>query len=213
MFAAVRSLSPETVQKVKRTADVLALGLASCAAAVHQGRFDAAMAAGGFAAAAASWLVASRLLRQYDPKNGRGDLGDVALTLVMVVGIAVPLALVMAIVVPSADSPALRFAVTVAPLMLLIRLALSARKPWAPPVRDTLIVGIGPLGRLTGRDIQERDEERRVMGYLGFSDETASPRLRAPVLGTSRDLLTILEKHPVDDPPFPLSRSFPCPRS
>ena len=210
MFHAVRSLTPATSQKVKRVGDVIALSLACCAASVRDGQLDVVMAAGGFAAATISWLVASRLLRQYDAANGRSDLGDVALTLVMVVGIALPLAIATAVVAPSAHNPAFRFAVTLAPLMVLLRLCLAVRKPWAPPVRDTLIVGVGPLGRLTGRELQESDAERRVMGYLSFSDETPSPRLRAPVLGSSNDLLSVLEKYPVDEVYFASTAAAHC---
>ena len=64
-------------------------------------------------------MLASRALRQYDAENGRGVLGDVALTLVMVAAVIVPmsaLSLALPHLIPIAYPE--RFLLVLLPLLL-----------------------------------------------------------------------------------------------
>src|SRR5580658_6697055 len=45
------------------------------------------------ATASAIWVCGARALRQYDPNNGRGLVGDVALTVLLLVAVIAPMAL------------------------------------------------------------------------------------------------------------------------
>jgi exopolysaccharide biosynthesis polyprenyl glycosylphosphotransferase len=67
------------------------------------------------------------------------------------------------------------------------------------PIEHVLIVGIGPLGRHTGLEIRDRNDHRRVLGYLRFGDEPVHNRLPGEVLGTASDLEEILKKHVVNE--------------
>ncbi len=62
-----------------------------------------------------------------------------------------------------------------------------------------VIVGLGPLGRLTQRDIRDGRAQRKVIGYLAFDDEESHPRLGAPVLGRVGDLERVLRERVVDE--------------
>jgi hypothetical protein len=62
-----------------------------------------------------------------------------------------------------------------------------------------LVVGIGPLGRLTGKEIEEAEGGRLLVGYLRFDDEAPHERLHATLLGTVEDLETTLRERLVDE--------------
>jgi exopolysaccharide biosynthesis polyprenyl glycosylphosphotransferase len=66
-------------------------------------------------------------------------------------------------------------------------------------VADVLVLGIGPLGRITGAVLGEARARRRVLGYLRFEDETPHSRLRAPLLGTACALEATLRRRVVDE--------------
>ena len=150
---------------------------------------------------AAVWPLASRVLRQYDADNGRGYLGDVALTLVMwatIVGIGASASILgMPFLAPSHVA---RLAAIATPVSLVARWFLVdvPLRRSRPPVH-VLVVGIGPLGRHTGNEIDEAPRRHRVMGYLRFVREGIHARLHAPLLGTADELDAILRKHVVDE--------------
>jgi exopolysaccharide biosynthesis polyprenyl glycosylphosphotransferase len=149
-----------------------------------------------------AWAAMSRLLRQYDAANGRGVLGDLALTCVL------QLAVVLPIWVAGGHGwlPGVRLAAVHAFILcflssiLLTRLAIVAPKLWqsrSPP--RVLIVGIGPLGRLTGNEILDHERHPEIVGYLRFDDEPPHERLHAPLLGQVSDLETTLRERVVDE--------------
>ena len=66
-------------------------------------------------------------------------------------------------------------------------------------VDQVLIVGAGPLGRLTQREIRDGKKRRAVMGHLLFRGERDDGRLQAPVLGASDALETVLRERVVNE--------------
>lgn len=62
-----------------------------------------------------------------------------------------------------------------------------------------VVVGIGPLGRLTGNEIDDSGAGRRVVGYLRFPHEPPHQRLHAPLLGTVDDLDSVLRASVVEE--------------
>ena len=167
----------------------------------EDGAFHWKVAIALLAEATTLWLIASRALGQYDAANGRGFLGDVALTLVMLAAVVAPiggpdprLSALRADAAPgarprraAADRRALRVRV------VGLRLCRSR------PIADVLVVGTGPLGRLTGAELDDGQTRRRVLGYLRFDDEAPHARLHAPVFGTVDDLEATLRERAVDE--------------
>lgn len=196
-----RDLSPERAQKRSRLGDALLLGVASSAATIEGGVFHWKVAIAVLLVATTLWLLASRALGQYSATNGRGFLGDIALTLVMVTVVVTPIAFLL-LAFPQYGStlhPG-RSLAALLPTVLLLRVSIVGVRLWRRrPGTDVLIAGIGPLGRLTGAELGEGDSRQRLLGYLRFDDETPNDRLRAPVLGTLADLEGTLRRLAVDE--------------
>jgi exopolysaccharide biosynthesis polyprenyl glycosylphosphotransferase len=192
---------PERAHKRSRVGDALLLGIASCAAAMEDGAFHWKVALVLLSVATSLWLLASRALDQYSANNGRGVLGDVALTLVMVGAIVGPISILI-LVLPhhwTTLHPG-RSLIALLPTALLWRLSTVGLHLWR--VRTgvhVLMVGIGPLGRLTGEDIGEGQSHQRLLGYLRFDDEEPHTRLQAPLFGTVEDLEATLRQRAVDE--------------
>jgi exopolysaccharide biosynthesis polyprenyl glycosylphosphotransferase len=196
-----RDSSPERAQKRSRLGDALLLGIASSAAAIEGGVFHWKIAIAVLVVATTLWQLASRALGQYSASNGRGFLGDIALTMVMVTAIVAPIAfLLLAFPQYGATLHPGRSLVALLPTVLLLRVSLVGVRLWRKRRGiDVLIAGIGPLGRLTGAELGEGESRQNLLGYLRFDDETPHDRLRAPVLGTLGDLETTLRRLAVDE--------------
>ena len=193
--------SLERAQKVSRAGDALLLVIASSAAAVEDGAFHWKVATALLVAATGLWLLMSRALSQYSPTNGRGFGGDLALTMVMVAAIVGPIAMLIR-VFPQVGTTLHqgRSLIALLPTVLLWRMGCVGLLLWrGRPGVDVLIVGIGPLGRITGQQILEGGVRRRLLGYLRFDDETQDDRLHAPLFGTLEDLEAILRRRAVDE--------------
>lgn len=190
----------ERYQALDRLGDALLLVLASAFAALREGVFDGRLALALTVSSLGLWAFASRALHQYDAENGRGFVGDVVLTGVMLTAIVAPLGL-LALVFTTPDSPwqPWSFVAVLVPPCLVLRLQLVALPLWKarPPV-EVLIIGIGPLGRLTGQGI-EGQRDRHLIGYLRFEDEPPHRRSREPLLGVASELEATLRERVVDD--------------
>jgi exopolysaccharide biosynthesis polyprenyl glycosylphosphotransferase len=146
------------------------------------------------------WTLGGRVLRHYDIWNGRGIAGDVALTVLLLGVMLCIMATLRAIVPPYANGSDLeRFIVVAAPAILWLRLTTSWISRRELPLEYVVIVGISPLGRHTGLEIRDRNDHRRVLGYLRFADEPVHSRLPAKVLGTASDLEELLKKRVVNE--------------
>ncbi len=146
------------------------------------------------------WLAGGRALRHYDVWNGRGTGGDVALTALLMTATLTAMA-VLRWFVPryAAGSDLLRFVVVASPAILWLRLTTSWLGRRELGVQPILILGIGPLGRHTGLEIIDREDHRRLSGYLRFADEAVHDRLPAELVGTASDLEEVLKRRVVSE--------------
>jgi exopolysaccharide biosynthesis polyprenyl glycosylphosphotransferase len=209
MSDSLRTLPPPAVQRLNFGADVLILGIACVVAAVADGQFHWKVALVMAATATVLWAGTSRALHHYDVENGRGFVGDLVLTLVLVGAVVVPLTLLRFVVPRYAMTTEItRFLVVLVPAILWVRLRATGLRLWrARPVDRVLIVGVGPLGRLTHREIRDTGKRREVIGYLRFEEEQTHARLHAPVLGTVAEVEDVLRDHVVNEVYFATTAS------
>ncbi len=94
------------------------------------------------------WMLGGRVLQHYNSWNGRGMGGDVVLTALLLAGMLAVMA-TLRLVVPSyaRGSHLDRFILVALPSILWLRATTSWLRRRDLPVRQVLIVGIGPLGR------------------------------------------------------------------
>jgi exopolysaccharide biosynthesis polyprenyl glycosylphosphotransferase len=137
------------------------------------------------------WLVTSSAVRHYGPLAERGLLDDImlgALLVLAVVSVLLPFSWVRALH-DGIPSPT-RFLELGLPVLLLLRIVLFG--PLQARSREpdrVLVIGTGPLGRLTGEDIARRKPLRqRVHGYLSFAGDPVPERLKPLHLGSVADL-------------------------
>ncbi len=152
------------------------------------------------ALALAAWLGASRALHQYHLSKSQGLIEDLALTLVIVVGVTA-IAWVPGAIVPEHVAPLAlgRFLVVLGAGALWLRAIMPGVTAAADTPLDVLVLGAGPLARHTGIQIREERSHRKVFGYLAFDDEPVDRRLDAPVLGHVSDLERVLGERTVDE--------------
>lgn len=211
MLASMRE--PDALERAYRTnraGDLVLLALASACAAFAGGTGAASSARGAtpwrVAAALAVvatpfWLLAGRLLHQYHAANGRSVRGDVALTSLLVLGVAAATGAVLALVPAQATLADVgRFTAVLLPTVLLLRALLVDVPLWrSRPSEAVLVVGVGALGRLTGIEVARGEAPRAVVGYLRFDEETPRAPLPAPELGSVRALEEALKRLVVDE--------------
>jgi exopolysaccharide biosynthesis polyprenyl glycosylphosphotransferase len=187
--------------RLNLVADCTVLAVAAYASAWGSDAFHWMVGSGMAAGSILLWTVASRVLHQYDVWNGRRIGSDIALTILTLAGVIGLLGL-LRYMVPSyaAGSRLDRFAGVAVPLILWLRLMTSwIRRSKTPTERPVLIVGIGPLGRHTGLEIRDAQDDRRMVGFLRFEQESIHDRLPAQILGNASDLETTLKEHVVDE--------------
>lgn len=148
-----------------------------------------------------AWLVVGTALCLYDARFAdRERLDDLALISIQVMVVTVVLFLTRLVMGTESWIVALSmFPPLLWPSVALLRLyffrQLSVQEQ---PLDEVLILGVGAMGRLTGEDLNSK-HRRKVIGYLGFSNETASTAPPAPLLGGVKDLEHILCTVPVDE--------------
>ncbi len=195
-------MSKQTIQNLNLVGDCVLLVVASAVATKVPGTslWHWMVFCGMGAGSLLVWTLGGRLLRHYDVWNGRRIGGDVLLTALLLAGLLTTMVLLRALVPPFAHGSDLgRFAVVAIPSILWLRLTTSWLGRRERPIEHVVIMGVGPLGRHTGLEIRDRNDHRRVLGYVNFSDEPAHDRLPADILGTAADLETILKKHVVSE--------------
>jgi exopolysaccharide biosynthesis polyprenyl glycosylphosphotransferase len=148
-----------------------------------------------------SWLFSGTALCLYDVRFADRDrLDDLALMSIQVLGVTA--ALFVTRLVMGAESWIITlsiFPVLVWPSVVLLRMYVFRRMSVREePLDEVLILGVGAMGRLTGEDLTAK-HRRKVIGYLGFSNEPTSSTPPAPVLGTVKDLEHVLCTVPVDE--------------
>jgi len=166
--------------------------------AAHQQLFTVA------SAAAAIWLLVSTALRHYHPSaldRSAGD--DLAMVTVLMMAAGTWVALVdftMSRVIAT-PPPGLFIALVWPPLVALRLFAVRPMSAREKPVDEVLIVGIGPMARLTAQDLRSKGR-RRVVGHLAFSNEGERDRallrralqLTVPIMAGFNELEPVLRK-------------------
>jgi len=153
--------------------------------------------------AALWWSIESFVVRYYDPWANRSGMEETAMVSLLVLGAAIPLALVK-VLLPQVDGlpPGGVFFLLLWPLVLAPRVFVFRELDLRElPLEEVLIIGAGAMGRCTAEDLEDRPRARmKVIGHLRFPDEPEIPSVReAPVLGTSDDLETCLRAFPVHE--------------
>jgi exopolysaccharide biosynthesis polyprenyl glycosylphosphotransferase len=199
MTSLLGSLAPGFTSKLNLAVDLVLL-LAAIAFASLTGSQLMAESIWFASSAVAAWVVASTALRYYDPFAERDAFDDVALISVLSLAVVTLLALVGLIVPAKTAVPRVGpFLLAFWPAAVLVRLVvMRTLQKKERPMDDVLIVGTGPLGRVTGEDLQ-RGSRRRVLGYLSFPEDTSKGTLPAPLLGTLADLEKCLRTHAISE--------------
>jgi exopolysaccharide biosynthesis polyprenyl glycosylphosphotransferase len=201
MNSLLGTLAPGITAKLNLVVDLAWLLASVVLATLWSGRHLEGVELAWFGVAAtAVWLITSTALRHYDPASDREVMDDVALVSILVLAVTTILALVSLVVPDSAAMPRLpQFLITLWPVSLLLRLLifrqLSEREG---PLDEVLIIGTGPMGRITAEDLIKRGR-RKVVGFLRFEDEQRPDNLRATFLGSAGELETILRTVPVSE--------------
>jgi exopolysaccharide biosynthesis polyprenyl glycosylphosphotransferase len=144
------------------------------------------------------WVIIGSVLGYYDTSApGREFRGDAALVATMVLAMMFVAAL-FSFAVPhwTKLARALLFCWPAVMMTRIVFARLGSRLDI--PIEQVIILGTGPLARITGEDL-ERRRRQRVIGYLFLADEQRPPVLTPPLLGTWMDLEHTLRAKPVDE--------------
>jgi exopolysaccharide biosynthesis polyprenyl glycosylphosphotransferase len=194
---------PLVVCKLNLVYDLTAVMLAAVAAARLSGHnIDPPLLACA-GCLALCWSVESFVVRYYDGWASRSGVEETALICLLGVGVAAALGGMHLVVPHSSSLPGITaFFLLLCPAVLGPRLFVFRKLDFRPPpLREVLIVGVGPMGRCTAEDFEDPNREPvRVVGHLRFSTDAKVERLRgAPVLGEVDDLQKCLRASPIDE--------------
>ena len=138
------------------------------------------------------WMLGARALRHYDALS-EGLFGELAVTLVLVVSVAVALKVTHQ-VAGHEHSGVGMFLLITWPALWFVRASVVAYRAWRhSPPEHVLIIGTGPLGRVTGEDLRDTNKRRHVFAYLSWKDDAKQRRLPAPVFGRWDELENTLK--------------------
>lgn len=204
MSSLLGRLAPGFSSRINLVVDVVWL-VASVALSAWWSGYDFSQQKGGELAwfavvATAVWLLTSTALRHYDPWGEREALDDIAMTSILVLAVTTILALSTVVTLRYATLPNVgKFIVTLWPVVLMLRLLVFRPMTLREgPLDDVLIIGTGPMGRISAEDIQKKGR-RQVVGFLRFDDEQRPDNLKAAYLGTVGELEGILRTTPADE--------------
>ena len=142
------------------------------------------------------WMLGARALRHYDALS-EGLFGELAVTLVLVVSVAVSLKVTHQ-VAGHEHSGVGMFLLITWPALWFVRASVVAYRAWRhSPPEHVLIIGTGPLGRVTGEDLRDTNKRRHVFAYLSWKDDGKQRRLPAPVLGRWDELENTLKQQAI----------------
>ncbi|MGQ0504867.1 MAG: sugar transferase [Myxococcaceae bacterium] len=202
MTSLLGRLAPSRTARLNLLVDLALLLMALLFAALTAGPVQSPVELAWFGTAECFvWIFVSTALRHYDAwATDREAHDDAALVSVLVMAVTTILGVATFFAPPTTALPSVGyFLLFFWPSALLLRLALF--RPLSRgdgPMDEVLIIGVGPLGRLTGEDLQNRTR-RHVLGFLRFDDEGKPEPLRNRVLGTSADLEALLKTLPVSE--------------
>jgi exopolysaccharide biosynthesis polyprenyl glycosylphosphotransferase len=161
------------------------------------------------AAMVSTWVVAAASLRHYAHFAYDRSLLDEAAMIATQTSAAITVLALLDLLAP-AGTPLPRvphmLILLWAPAMLLRVAVFRQFAGREEPVANVLIVGVGPIGRLTGQDLKQRGRQV-IAGYLRLNEETEkdaallkrSNAEGTEILGVAADIEKVLRKHPVDE--------------
>jgi len=141
------------------------------------------------------WWTSS-VAHHYAHNGHRAPWEEALLTLIILLSVATVLGLGGALV--PFDAPDLRTMLAIAlPIQVLLRLTVFAfvRARTRLP-RQVLILGVGPLGRITGEDLGRR---RAQCSYLSWPGESVPAPLQGRYLGEASELPAVLQREVLDE--------------
>jgi exopolysaccharide biosynthesis polyprenyl glycosylphosphotransferase len=143
------------------------------------------------------WMLGARVLRHYDAWS-EGLFGELAVTSVLVMSVAVALQLLNHVPGNERFSGVGTFLLLTWPAVWFVRANVVAFRAWRhSPPEQVLIIGTGPLGRVTGEDVRDASKRRQVFGYLSWTEEAKTRRLPAPSYGKWDELESCLKQNAV----------------
>jgi len=190
MSGVLGALSPGRMAKLNLLGDLATVLLAVALASKGDGLFWAVLLA-------PVWILTAAALRHYDPwSSDRSAFDDLALVSVLVAALTTVQAVINALIGSRVPTPNVgHFALLSWPIFVALRMLVRALRRLDKPLDEVLVVGSGPLGRVTREDLA-RSHRRRVLGYLRFPDEPEPARSNG-FLGVSDELESILRDMPV----------------
>ncbi len=164
------------------------------------------------AALVSVWVVAAAALRHYASfAYERSVLDEAAMISTQVAAMVTVLAAIELLSSPSTPVPRISYFLgLVWTSTLALRITVFRRIAGREePVEEVLIVGIGPIARLTAQDLRQHSW-RRVIGHLRLADENgketrllersyATDGVECHVLGEAANLEEVLRRIPVDE--------------
>ena len=147
-------LAPGITSKLNLAADCMLVIAASAVSTL--GRVSWHHTAFGACVALGVWMLGARVLRHYDAWS-EGLFGELAVTSVLVISVGVTLVILNQFVPgPSHHSGVGTFLMLTWPGLWFVRASVVAIRAWRhSPPEQVLIIGTGPLGRVTGEDIRD----------------------------------------------------------
>jgi len=175
----------------------LALDLAALSAAVAFSTLGSSLIKLAWIACAIGvfWATSS-VARHYGSSIERPAWDDLMLTLVIVLSVTTVIGAGGQLV--RAAAPRTRvFLMIIVPVLASLRLTIfSFVRARTRPPREVLIIGAGPLGRITGEDLARK---RTVCSYLSWPGESVPEPLRGAYLGPVEDMPKILSNRVFDE--------------
>ncbi len=162
-------------------------------------------------AVVSTWVVTAAALRHYSANAyDRAALDDVALISIQAAAVVTVLALIEVLAPTGTRTPRISHVlVTMWIPIILFRRFFCRLARREPPLDDVLILGIGPIARLTAQDLRHRGRHR-VIGHLRFADENgretellersySQDGTRCTILGGVGELDQVLRRIPADE--------------
>jgi exopolysaccharide biosynthesis polyprenyl glycosylphosphotransferase len=206
-------LSPGFTSRVNIVADMLVVMLATAFCYAWRYGFHGALGSVHSmvwvgASMVSTWVVAAASLRHYAQFAYDRSLLDEAAMIATQTSAAITVLALLDLLAP-AGTPLPRvphmLILLWCPAMLLRVAVFRQFAGREEPIANVLIVGIGPIGRLTAQDLRQRGRQV-IAGHLRLAEETEKDagllkRSYAGVetLGVAADIEKVLRKHPVDE--------------
>jgi exopolysaccharide biosynthesis polyprenyl glycosylphosphotransferase len=202
VYPFLSQLTPGFYSKLNAVCDIAILSICYVITATYRGGLEADIhLLASCALIGTVWFLGAVIARFYDPWTRRDAADDLALLVVLLLGLLVVLDLFSVMLPDNLPMPRPgRFFIVSAPALIALRL-LVFRGLYASekPEDQVLIVGAGVFGRETATDLTFKGR-RNVIGFLTLPDSaTKVVKVDAPLLGTHEDIENILKQHVVDE--------------